>query len=171
MKRKGLIIAAFAGTGKTYLAKKYKNVIDLESSKYKYDYSMYSSIEYEKLKGDKNRIPNNEWPQNYVTAINEAQTKYDIVFVFICEEALNIYKKYNIDFVVSYPSECAFKMYYKSRYQRRGNSDAWIESVLSYYDKFITNFLQKSEYKKIILNNDETLEVSLKNLGYELIPY
>ena len=169
MKRKGLIIAAFAGTGKTYLAKKYKNVIDLESSKYKYDYSMCSSVDYEKLKGDKNRVPNNEWPQNYVKAIKNAQTKYDIVFVFICEEALEIYKKYNIDFIVCYPSELAFKKYYKSRYEGRGNSELWIKNVLSYYDKFVTNYLQKCEYEKIILNNDETLEDALKKSGYIFI--
>ena len=34
---KGIIIAAFATCGKTYLGKKYSNVIDLESSNYKFD--------------------------------------------------------------------------------------------------------------------------------------
>ncbi len=34
--KEGIIIAAFATCGKSYLGKKYKNVIDLESSNYKY---------------------------------------------------------------------------------------------------------------------------------------
>lgn len=36
---KGKIIVAFATCGKTYLGKKYKNVMDLESSNYKFDNS------------------------------------------------------------------------------------------------------------------------------------
>lgn len=35
---KAVIISGFGGVGKTTLAKKYKNVIDLESSPFKYDY-------------------------------------------------------------------------------------------------------------------------------------
>ena len=34
--KKPLIISGFGGVGKTTLAKKYKNVIDLESSNYQY---------------------------------------------------------------------------------------------------------------------------------------
>ena len=41
---KGIIISAFATCGKTYLGKKYKNVIDLESSNYKFDNSDFANI-------------------------------------------------------------------------------------------------------------------------------
>lgn len=34
---KGIIISAFATCGKSFLGKKYSNVIDLESSNYKHD--------------------------------------------------------------------------------------------------------------------------------------
>ena len=49
--QKTLIIAEFAGVGKTTLAKKYKNVIDIESSPYKWDYSGMDITNLENLKG------------------------------------------------------------------------------------------------------------------------
>lgn len=75
------IIAGFAGIGKTTLANKYKNVIDLESSYYKWDNTGITNISIEKSKGMKNRIKNPNWPQNYYDAIKEASKKYDIVLV------------------------------------------------------------------------------------------
>lgn len=47
---KPLIIAGFAGIGKTTLAKKYKNVIDLESSIYKWDNTGFEDVQLNKEK-------------------------------------------------------------------------------------------------------------------------
>ena len=76
----GIIISAFATCGKTYLGKKYKNVIDLESSNYKHDNTEIINIPPEERKGTTRR-PNPNWPNNYYNAIIEAQKKYDIVLV------------------------------------------------------------------------------------------
>lgn len=51
----GIIVVGFATVGKTTLSKKYKNVIDLESSPYRWDYSNIGNIPIEKRKGLKNR--------------------------------------------------------------------------------------------------------------------
>ena len=75
--KKGIIIAAFATCGKTYLGKKYKNVIDLESSSYKYDNTEIINIPPEERKGTIRR-KNPNWPNNYYNAIeyNIPQSKY-----------------------------------------------------------------------------------------------
>ena len=45
------IIAGFGSVGKTTLAKKYKNVLDLESTPYKYLIENYGSYDAEAVKG------------------------------------------------------------------------------------------------------------------------
>ena len=163
----GIVIAGFAGVGKTTLAKKYSNVIDIESSPYKYDYSTYDNIDYEGFKGKKDRIKNINFPQNYINAINQAKQKYDIVLIWLCDEAIDLYNKFGINFVVCYPNVDAFEGY-KQRYISRGNSQTWIDNVVNYYNEFFVKKLEKSNYKKIILEKDENLEDKLLKLGFKL---
>lgn len=73
---KGIVIATFVTCGKTYLTKKYKNVIDLESSNYKFDNSELINIPKEERNGTVRKI-NKDWPENYYKAIGS----YDIVLV------------------------------------------------------------------------------------------
>ena len=114
-----MVIAGFAGVGKTTLAKKYKNVIDLESSPYKYDHSMYDNIDYEKLKGNKDRTRNANFPQNYIDAVNQAKLNYDVVLVWLCDEIMELYKQSGIDFIVCYPSIASFEDYKQKIYFKR----------------------------------------------------
>ena len=76
--KKGIVIAGFSGIGKTTLAKKYKNVIDLDSAEFVYNDSNMLHIPFEKRKGEK-RNPNINWPNNYINAIKEAIHQYDLV--------------------------------------------------------------------------------------------
>ena len=78
--KQGIIIAGFTALGKTTLAQKYDNIIDLESSLYQWKYKNKMTLEeIETNKGKKERIPNDKFPENYIKAILEARKKYDIV--------------------------------------------------------------------------------------------
>ena len=64
---KGYLIGGFKAIGKTTLARKYDNVIDLESSDYQYllDDNL-KEFSKEERKGRKDRVKNREYPMNYI---------------------------------------------------------------------------------------------------------
>ena len=62
----GMLIGGFKAIGKSTLARKYSNVVDIESSNFEYviDENM-RNIPVEQRKGLKSRIKNPEFPLNY----------------------------------------------------------------------------------------------------------
>lgn len=165
---KGIVIAGFAGIGKTTLAKKYKNVVDVESSPYKWDYQNVDVSNLELLKGKAGRKRNVEFPNNYIRAVKKAKETYDIVLVWIHpEEILPEYDKNNIDYILAFPSKEALSEY-RERFLDRGNNEEYIEKVLGNYDLRYEQFIS-SIHDKIELKKGETLEDALISRGYKLI--
>ncbi|MDR0462089.1 MAG: ATP-binding protein [Christensenellaceae bacterium] len=128
-----MVIAGAAGIGKTYFAKKYTNVIDLETSEFAYDYTKVSQADHERLKGDNTRERNPEFPDNYIRAIKDGITKYDYVLV-AChpQKILPHLEKHKIDYICIIPSEDAAQDYYQ-KYIDRGNSPEWAKKVANHY--------------------------------------
>lgn len=167
--KEGVIISGFGGVGKTYLAKKYSNVIDLESSPYKYKYTNENKENYEKLKGKEGRILREDYPENYIKAIKEAVKKYDIVCVrYNGDEKIDFYDTYNLNYMVCYPTKKAYKKYIQ-RFKDRGNSDEWINKNKQYFE-VVYERCKNFKGKKILLHDDETLESALLKRNYTLIP-
>lgn len=163
-----MIIAGWAGIGKTTLAKKYSNVIDIESSPFKWDYTGMDPGDYEKMKGRKDRIPNKNFPQNYINAVKEAEKRYDVVCVWCHpEQIFPHYDKNGIDYIICYPSKDAI-VEYEDRMRGRGNSEEFIAGVMNSFDKRWEEFLS-NPHKKIILDKGETLENRLIKMGVKLI--
>ena len=164
--KKPLIIAGFAGIGKTTLANKYKNVIDLESSIYKWDNTGLEDIPVEARNGII-RKENANWPNNYIEEIKKQSLYYDIILVWIHPDVLKIYDENNIDYVLCYPDKDSLKIYEK-RYIERGNNKEYIEKVINTYDMRLNQFREKNA-PKIILKGNETLEDYLLNHNYKLV--
>lgn len=164
--KKPLIIAGFAGIGKTTLANKYKNVIDLESSVYRWDNTGLEDIPVEARKGTI-RKENAKWPNNYIEEIKKQSSNYDIILVWIHPDVLKIYDENNIDYVLCYPDKDSLKIYEK-RYIERGNNKEYIERVINTYDMRLNQFREKNA-QKIILKGNETLEDYLLNHNYKLV--
>lgn len=165
--KKGVIISGFGGVGKTVLGKKYKNVIDLESSPFKYNYKDYDEYNYEALKGQRGRLRNKNYPGNYIDAILKAIDEYDIVCVRSNgDEEVDFYDTYELDYIACCPTKSAYKKYAK-RFEERGNSKEWITKNKKYF--IVTyNRCKKMKDKVIWLHDDETLEDALKKINYKL---
>ena len=159
--RKGIIIAGFTALGKTTLAKKYDNIIDLESSLYQWKQKNEMNFkEIEESKGKKERILNEKFPQNYINAILKARDKYYLILTSMHWEILEYFNKNNIDYYLAYPKLDAGDIL-KKRCMDRGNTEEWAQGIK---DKVTLWYPQIKEYniKNIIyIDKDEYLEDAL----------
>ena len=152
----GIIISAFATCGKSFLGKKYSNVIDLESSNYKHDNNKLENIPIEMRKGTKREI-NKEWPHNYYKAIKEAVQKYDVVLVQLKPEHFNYFDKNNIKYLIAYPNINNWSEVEK-RCIERGNNQSFVIRLKEVFRPYYEDSLKRKYEKMYILNNNETLE-------------
>ena len=163
---KGIIISAFATCGKTYLGKKYKNVIDLESSNYKFDNSDFANIPSEERKGTKRKL-NSNWPENYYNAIVEAANKYDIVLVQLKPEHFDYFDNHNIRYSIAYPSLNNFEEI-KWRCISRNNNENFINRLQEVFVPYFEDSIKRNYEKLYILNDGMTLEDCLLEDGIHL---
>lgn len=163
---KGIVIAGMAGVGKTVLAQKYKNIMDLDHLLYKYTYSkeILENKAFEQLKGFlQGRTLNPKWPENYISPIFEALEQYDIVLVPASREIIEYFEKINFEYFLCYPTEKS-KTIYLERYKNRNTNQDWIEKMNQNFEKDVKYFESKKA-RKIVLSGNETLESKLKELG------
>lgn len=162
---KGKVISVFAGLGKTTVGNKYQNVCDLQSSPYRCDYSMIDKSDYEKKKCDSSRIPNPEWPNNYLNAILEARKKYDIVLVPSSLDVRELLINNNIDFLFILPSnDYDNRKKLLERYKQRGNSNELIKDAMYNFDNWSRN-QEDYSYPIIILDKSQYLEDLFLDMG------
>lgn len=159
---KGIIIAGFATVGKTYLSKKYNTIVDMESSYYKYDYSNYDESQCEELKGSSERKMRQDWPDNYYKAIQEAQQKYDIVFVQLHPIHLEYFDKNKIEYYIAYPSLDSWEWVQK-RSIERGNNEEWIAKLKEAFEPYYELSKQSNCKDMFIVNEKILLEDILKD--------
>ncbi len=66
-----VLVLAYPGSGKTYLAENYKNVIDLEFQHFRWDYGENKHLPLEQLKGCEQKSVKTEWPENFFKYLEE----------------------------------------------------------------------------------------------------
>ncbi|MBQ7240407.1 MAG: hypothetical protein IJS56_03100 [Bacilli bacterium] len=140
----GIIIAAFATCGKSILGKKYRNIIDLESSPFKN--IMRTDLSVEEQKGTKREL-NPLWPQNYYDAILEAEKKYDIVLVQLKPEHFDYFDKNNIKYSIAYPNLDNWEEVEK-RCIERGNNENFIIRLKNVFVPFYEDAIKRN-YDKL----------------------
>ena len=157
----GIFIYASTATGKSTLAKKYRNVVDMESVPFKY---LNESGNNEKRKSDPNRIQNPDWPKNYFDALEKVKNKYDYSLISddICDEFLhrNKYEYWQV-----YPA-IELKDEFLKRCANRGNNKQFIEWYTENWDKWHHQCKNdKLATKHIELKSGEYLEDVLPGLS------
>lgn len=163
---KGIIIASFAGTGKSYLGKKYKNVIDLEPATYKWIFENTGDELKESEKAKSNTL-NPEWPMNYVNKILEEVNNYDIVLIGLNRESRDKLEEMGYKYYLCFPNMNE-RDEYLERFVKRGNPPEFVEKQKYYFEKELP-LLYEEKMEKMILNGSEYIEDYLLRNGYKLV--
>lgn len=132
-------LPGFGAIGKTTMSKKYNNIIDLESSSFKYiiDEELIK-INPEERKGLKSRKLNKEFPNNYYNQIIKELEIYDIVLISMHKEIIDLLEKNNISYYVVYPEENMIEEIIE-RCKKRGNKYDFLIGVKDAYYRLYPN--------------------------------
>lgn len=162
--KKAKLIVGFGAIGKTTLSKKYKNILDLESSAYKYmidDNLKYLGVE--ERKGLKTRKINPKFPDNYYSAIIANLHRYDIILISMNNEIIKKLEENNIIYIVVYPKEDMIDEIIQ-RCIKRGNSNDFILGIKEAYYRLLPHntenvlWLNKGEYLENVLIKNNILD-------------
>lgn len=148
------IICTFAGLGKTYLSKKYSNIIDFDIQEFKYIYKQSDLYNIEKLKGTTNKIKNKDWPNNYIVELRKLINQEKIILIPADEEVRKILVSEKINFIFIMPSLDS-KEDLITRYKKRGNNHKYIQRAINDLEQWSNlNY----DYETIFLDKAEFLE-------------
>ena len=154
----GVFIYCYTATGKSTLGRKFANVVDMESTRYKYG----EQIENEQKKGTK-RVVNPDYPNNYFKALEAVKDLYDYILISdsICNEWLS---QNNTEYWQVYP-EIDLKEEYLLRMKNRGNNQAFIDYQSYMWDEWIEGCQNDpNAARHIVLKTGQYLEDVLPNL-------
>ena len=155
----GIFVYCYTATGKSTVAKRYSNVIDMESTLFKYT---NTKIENEQEKGTKREI-NPDYPQNYFEALEQVKDKYDYILISdsVCNQWL---RERGYGYWQVYPS-VQLKEEYLRRMKERGNNQDFINYQSKLWEVWV-NGCKNDKYAErcIELQSNQHLEDVLPNL-------
>lgn len=135
-----MIIAAYAGAGKSQFAKQVNNAKDIVSMPHRWILpgNHSKNEESESLKAADYLVANPLYTDQYVLEILKAEKEYDFVIIPTAEEIINkLVMNYGRNVVICCPDE-SLKEEYKKRYTARGNSEQFLEIFYENWDRIIS---------------------------------
>jgi hypothetical protein len=156
-----MLIAAYAGTGKTYFASLYPTaVIDLVCMPYKYILTQNTTCG-ESGKANPENILHDDWPSNYISAIKQNLESDKLLLIPTDLLVLEFLKEEKLPYYLCYPQMDA-KEIYRERFLNRGNTDEFIEIFIGEWDIFMNEFENDSYGQHIVLQPNQFLSDVIK---------
>lgn len=167
MKQK-ILVLAYPGSGKTYLADNFKNVSDFEFQHYRYDYGKYKHLPLEQLKGRTEiRTDKPDWPQNFFQALEKELQKDRIVLIPFATsllEVLNFLETTNgVRIIFAIQKRNLFEKLAEN-FRARGNNEEFIERRRNDFQK-CHDVIAQSRFEKVYINENEFLGDVLSGIG------
>ena len=159
-----MIIAAHAGTGKTYFSKNVYDSVDFVCMPYKYYLpdGFVAGEEDESIKADLDLIMREEWPDNYCKAVINVYNEHKYVIIPPIGSVLEALRDEEIPYILCYPERSA-KFEYESRYRKRGNSESFLSVFIDHWDLFLEEMESDPGDNHVVLKKGEYL---LDHLSY-----
>ncbi|MDR0858435.1 MAG: hypothetical protein LBN97_05355 [Oscillospiraceae bacterium] len=153
-----MIIAAFAGTGKTYFCGNTRGAVDFVSMPYKYllPAGEVTTAESEALKANAELEMNPDYPSNYIRAIAANCADYEYFVIPSDAFILALLDIHGLPYVLVYP-ETEAKDEYERRYKLRGNSAEFLEIFIGGWNSFMQSLRSDSRGIHIELSRCEYL--------------
>ena len=166
-----MIIAGFAGVGKTYFCEKTRNAMDFVVMPFKYSnfYEVSKNLsEEEDIKAHEDLELALFWEGYYYYALLDTYKQYpdEILVIPTVNSILKRLKQEGIPFTVVCP-DATDKEEYERRYKARGNSDTFMEIFIGQWDMWMESLQQVAPENTIILSVDKYLSDVIEQMPYE----
>ena len=163
-----ILVLAYPGSGKTFLANNYENVSDFEFQHYRYDYGDYKHLPLEQLKGRTEiRTDNPGWPKNFFNALDEELQKGRIVLVPFATSLLEILdyleESNAVRIIFAIQEKNSFEQL-AEKFRKRGNSEEFIERRRKDFQK-CHDIISNSRFEKVYIDENEFLSNVLSKKG------
>lgn len=153
-----MIIAAFAGAGKTFFCNNVQNSIDFVCMPYKYflPKTERNAVEDEQKKADFSLEMNPMYPDNYIGAIMDNIDKYEYLVIPSDSRVLKGLANNKVSYILCYPSINA-KDEYEQRYLGRGNMEDFMDIFIGHWNSFMKTLRADNYGIHIEMNKHEYL--------------
>lgn len=134
-----MIIAAYAGTGKSTFAQRVEGAVDLTIMPYSWILppTEKSDAELEGEKGALHRLRNPLFPYNYLAEILKSERKFRFVLIPTNFEIIRrLREDYGRTVLLCYPDDDC-REEYRARFLARGNSESFLELFIDGWDYFL----------------------------------
>lgn len=151
-----MIIAAYAGCGKTYLARHWDQCTEINSMQYA-RFLDEQEYEDEREKANPSHISNPLYPYNMIPDILKAEQKYPYVLIPTDVTVIRLLQREYQRRVVTVVPDISLQESYRQRYLERGNSEDFCRIFADGMNERIKAICKVAQFPSVSLNGNQYL--------------